>query len=223
MKISDFLPIPRGITAILGGGGKTTLLYKLAQELSAAGRVIVAASTRIYPPREIPTRFDASPAEIRAYFQTNRVLCLGEPAENGKLSAPKLPFSALSELADYILVEADGSRGLPLKAHEPQEPVIPEGTALRVYVVGVDAFGERIRDAAHRPALYARLAETDEQAVVTPELAARVLEREALSDVVLLNKVETAEEYVLAWQFARARKKATVVGSLQKECYQCLC
>lgn len=222
MRISDFLPIPQGITAILGGGGKTTLLLRLARELRGTGRVIVATSTHIFPPQGIPTILDPTPEAIREFFRTNSLLYLGEPTENGKLGAPRLPFSVLRELADFVLVEADGSRGLPLKAHAPHEPVIPDGTVLRIYVVGVDGFGERICDAAHRPARYAALAGTDEQAIVTPELAARVLQHETLHDRVLLNKVETVEEYELAWQFARALGQPAIVGSLQKECYQCL-
>lgn len=222
MRICDFLPIPHGITAILGGGGKTTLLLRLARELCTAGRVLVTTSTHIFPPADIPTLSEPTPESIRQFFRTESLLYLGEPAENGKLGAPRLPFSVLRELADFVLVEADGSRGLPLKAHAPHEPVIPDETALRIYVVGVDAFGERICDAAHRPARYAALVEADEQAIVTPELAARALKREGLFDSVLLNKVETVEEYELAWQFARALGQPTVVGSLQKECYQCL-
>lgn len=42
---------------------------------------------------------------------------MGTPCENGKLTAPRLPMEMLAALADYMLVEADGSRQMPLKAH----------------------------------------------------------------------------------------------------------
>lgn len=34
----------------------------------------------------------------------------------------------LADAADYVIVEADGSKRLPLKAHASHEPVIPENT-----------------------------------------------------------------------------------------------
>ena len=45
MEISRILQIQKGITAIIGGGGKTTLMLTLAQALSRQGRVIVTTST----------------------------------------------------------------------------------------------------------------------------------------------------------------------------------
>ena len=41
MALAELLNIQRGVTAITGSGGKTTLLYALARELSAEARVIV--------------------------------------------------------------------------------------------------------------------------------------------------------------------------------------
>ena len=49
MSLSRLLSIPRGLTAIIGSGGKTTAMYTLARELSALGTVICATSTTLYP------------------------------------------------------------------------------------------------------------------------------------------------------------------------------
>ena len=43
MALAELLNIQRGLTAITGSGGKTTLLYALARELSAEARVIVCS------------------------------------------------------------------------------------------------------------------------------------------------------------------------------------
>ena len=40
MKLAPLLQIGRGVTAIIGGGGKTTLMETLAEELSKKGKVI---------------------------------------------------------------------------------------------------------------------------------------------------------------------------------------
>ena len=49
------LPLERGITAIVGGGGKTTVLEGLGRILSRSGSVIVTTSTHIFPPDGIRT------------------------------------------------------------------------------------------------------------------------------------------------------------------------
>ena len=50
MKFAELLEIRPGVTAVIGGGGKTTLLRVLGEELAAAGgRVLLCASTKIFP------------------------------------------------------------------------------------------------------------------------------------------------------------------------------
>ena len=47
MKLSEALDVRPGVTAIIGGGGKTTLMECLAAELAAQARVIVCTTTHI--------------------------------------------------------------------------------------------------------------------------------------------------------------------------------
>ena len=132
--VAAALGIEPGLCAIIGSGGKTSLLLRLAEELP--GRVIVCTSTRILPP-PLPLYTGADEAALAALLQAHGVVCTGTAAERGKLAAPALPFAALCRLADYVLVEADGSKHLPLKAHLAHEPVIPAETGQRILVVGV--------------------------------------------------------------------------------------
>ncbi len=184
------LGIIPGVTAIIGSGGKTALLRHLCRELP--GRVILCSSTRIYPFEDLPLVTEAVnilPAEK---------LCMGTPAEAGKLSAPRQSFEELAKMADYVLVEADGSRGLPLKAHLPHEPVIPDCAVQTVQVLGLSGLGRPIREAAHRPELYAQLCGADLGTCVTPEMAAAVLKAERLCHRVLLNQNDVADGGALA-------------------------
>lgn len=48
-RLCDVLEVRRGVTAVIGGGGKTSLLYRLASELRERGMVLVATTTRILP------------------------------------------------------------------------------------------------------------------------------------------------------------------------------
>lgn len=57
-RLCDVLEVRRGVTAVIGGGGKTSLLYRLASELRERGMVLVATTTRILPPAHLPVRHD---------------------------------------------------------------------------------------------------------------------------------------------------------------------
>jgi len=175
-RVADALAVPRGVTSIVGGGGKTTLMLRLARELRDSGaRVIVTTSTHIFPPEGIPTQTDGTLAEASALLKREGVVCLGTPAERGKLTAPTFAFSELVAIADYVLVEADGAKGLPLKAPAEHEPAIPEETKLVVAIAGMDGLGKLICETVFRPALYAALLGTDEQHRLTADDLARVL------------------------------------------------
>ena len=52
-KLCDLLDIRPGVTALIGGGGKTTLMYHLARELRERGPVAVAPTTKSWPPTGI--------------------------------------------------------------------------------------------------------------------------------------------------------------------------
>lgn len=88
------------------------------------------------------------------------------PSAQGKLVSPA--FEGWDALADYTLVEADGSAGKPFKGHEKYEPVLPPRRNTTVLVLGADGFGRPISVAAHRPALYARLGRCTGEPPVTP-------------------------------------------------------
>ncbi len=175
-RAADALAVPRGITSIVGGGGKTTLLLRLARELRETGaRVVVTTSTHIFPPEGIPTLTDGTLAEVSALLDQEGLVCLGTPVEKGKLATPKLAFAELTKIADYVLIEADGAKGLPLKAPAEHEPLIPAETSLVVAVAGLDGLGKPIAETVFRPALYAALLGTDEQHTLTSGDLARVL------------------------------------------------
>lgn len=186
----ELLNIPKGITAIIGSGGKTTLMMALARHLP--GRRIVATSTKIYAPKDLPV-FDGSElAAIDLDLSAHGLVCVGSSVPEGKLSAPVCSFDVLSALCDYLLVEADGSRKLPLKAHAPHEPVIPPGCALTILVAGMSGLGMPIRDCAHRPERFAALCGKEVCNIATAEDVAAVIAKESLGDIVLLNQLDAS-------------------------------
>ena len=223
MNISDILKIKPGMTALIGGGGKTTLMYKLAEELSECGTVIVCTSTKIFEPENLPMLTDGSKEAIAAALQRHRVVCAGTKIENGKLAASSVGFQELKKLADYVIVEADGAHGLPLKAHAAYEPVIPNGTNKTVLVIGADAFGQPVSQICHRPDLFAQIAEVEAGSIVTPEIVKRMIEFEQLGDCLYINKAEDEQTKAYAQKLANLLDLPVIAGSLKREEYLCLC
>ncbi|NCB30028.1 MAG: putative selenium-dependent hydroxylase accessory protein YqeC [Clostridia bacterium] len=215
MKIREALQIPRGLTAVIGGGGKSTLLLRLGRELAKDGeRVLLCTSTHMFAPPGIPLATTLPRAA--ALLESDRLVCFGCPGEDGKLTQGA-PMEDILPLATYVLCEADGSKGLPLKAHASYEPNVPRETKRLVYVVGLDGIGERIAVAAHRPACYAALLGTDAEHRVTPRDAAAAIRKEgyeAAGAVLFLNKAE-GERLAWGWQVAAHWPGRAVIAALQ--------
>ncbi|MDE7262971.1 MAG: putative selenium-dependent hydroxylase accessory protein YqeC [Oscillospiraceae bacterium] len=216
MELCELLGVRPGVTAFIGGGGKTSMMYTLARELTSRGTVICATTTRIFPPSHLPVleRVD------RETLERARCVCAGTPALEGKLAAPAQSMAELAVLADYVLVEADGSRGLPVKAHQSHEPVIPAEAGLTVVLVGASAFGRPVREVVHRMETFCRLTGLSQEAAVTPEAAAALLRAEALGDVVFVNQAETAP--AAARQLAEILGQKVFAGSLRRGEWICL-
>lgn len=224
MELPELLGIRPGITAVIGGGGKSALLRALGEALARRGhRVLLCTTTKIYPFPGITNLVSPAEGSLREALETHRLVCAGAPApECGKLTAPELPMALLEGLAEYVLVEADGSAGRPMKAHAPHEPVLPPEAGQTVLVAGASGFGRPIAEAAHRPSLYAKLAGLPEAAPITPEAAAAVLRAESLHTRVYVNQVETGEAFAWAAALADILDCPLAAGSLWRgEYVQC--
>ena len=195
----DTLQLAGKCVSVIGSGGKTTFLRWFSEHLS--GTVILAASAKFYPFPGIPlvtTGTETAPdsreeilRNVRSALQRSRVVCLGQPLPSGKLAAPAVPFENLLAEADTLLVEADGAAGRPLKAHRPWEPVIPACSDLTVCLVGASGIGRPAAEACHCPELFCSLAGIAPDEPVSAEAAARVLNREDLADLYLVNQADT--------------------------------
>lgn len=222
MELTDFLEIRPGVTAVIGSGGKTALLRTLGAALAAEGqRVALCATTKMYPFPGLPCLLSPTLPELAAALDREGLVCVGKPLpRSGKLTAPELSMAALVSAADYVLAEADGAAGLPLKAHAEWEPVIPPEAARVVCVVGASGLGRPIAEAAHRPERFAALAGTVPEDAASPENAARVLAAEALADVYFFNQADDAGAEALALRTAALLGRPAAIGALRKGAWQ---
>lgn len=215
MRIAAILGIEKGITSIIGSGGKTTLMYVLAEELMTESSVILCTSTHIIIPKQYEL-VTGGEEELAEALLKHRAVCVGTAAQNGKITASQIPFERLGKMADYVLVEADGAKGLPLKAHASYEPVIPKLSRRVIEVVGADGLGGVVKKVCHRPDIWAELAGTDTGSIVTPEKEARVIRAEALADTVYINKTDAIKQKGDLAELARLIPYQTFMGSLKK-------
>lgn len=134
------LTIPEhAVISVTGAGGKTSLIFAWAHELADEGKkVIVTTTTRMQRPAE---------------KDLEGILFIAEddPERAGKVKGPGTEaIEKLSDSADVILIEADGSRRMPLKWPAPWEPVIPDCTDITVCVAGLSAVGRRTENVIYR-------------------------------------------------------------------------
>lgn len=140
----------RAVVAFTGSGGKTTWIYRLAEELRRQGkRVAVATTTHMYEP---PPELLADDAEtMKSLLEGRGFAVIGQRDGRGKITyGGDALFTACRALADVVLVEADGSRQQPLKCFGPHEPVIPPDADCIVHVAGLSALGRPLDEICFR-------------------------------------------------------------------------
>lgn len=164
------------LIALVGGGGKTTMLFALGRQL--AGKVVLTTTTKMgrdrtggYPVLVQPT--DDELAEALA--EHRRILVWGADAVHKAAGVTPDRCDRWFDVVDHVVVEADGSRQLPCKAPGPFEPVMPSRTTTAIVCVGAGAFGRVIADCCHRPLRVAALAGCSPYERLTPIRLARVL------------------------------------------------
>nr|WP_290665750.1 selenium cofactor biosynthesis protein YqeC [Ardenticatena sp.] len=199
---------PKSVVSIVGGGGKTSTMYRLADELAARGwRVISTTTTRLFEaqaqeaPAIVPLpELDTLSAALDRYGH----VLVAAPRE-GETKRPGIPPDVVDTLirradVDAVIVEADGSRRHPLKAPAAHEPVVPASTTHLVAVAGVESVGAPLTpDVVHRPERVAALTGRTIGERLTPQDVAHVLTHpqggakglpEGAAFYVLLNKIE---------------------------------
>lgn len=245
MDCLESLGIPAGVTSVVGSGGKTGLLRVLADDIvRKGGSAILATTTHFMPFDGIPLMTGADEGEVAAALSDGGVVCVGTPARAagggrgqagaagfggapaqaaGKLSASPIPIERLATLASHVLVEADGSRRLPLKAHAGHEPVVPTCSARTVLVVGASGLGRPVGEVVHRPELFCERAGCAPDDAATPRLVARVLVAEVEAgivspDAVVVNQADVRPQEateLAACLHALGLRARVLVGSIR--------
>ena len=199
----------REVISLVGGGGKTTLMYALGRELSSHRKgIILTTTTKILEPK--PSSFflqflSNELGEVKKWVAENThcrhcLLIARERLSNGKLKGifPEWVEEIFRmDGVSTIVNEADGSAGRPLKAPREGEPVIPKNTTLLVPVMGIDGMGRPLdEERVFRSAIASRFLNLPIGSMVTEDVIARLMKELVKSGpasarvVPLINKVD---------------------------------
>ena len=209
--------------AVVGSGGKTTLMFRLARALAPA---FVTTTTHLgeeqaaLADRHLVWTGDVPLAALASPGYEGVTLITADPdsatARLRGLSGPQWAElrAWCANRATPLLVEADGSRLRPLKAPAAHEPAIPPDVDAVVVVAGLIGIGLPLDDEhVHRPAVFSQLSGLPLGSPVTPLALAAVLAHPdggrkripaGSRAVVLLNQADTPALRDLGDEVARA-------------------
>lgn len=141
----------KDIITITGAGGKTSLMFFLAYELSKFGKVLVTTTTKIYIPKNNQYEKMYIGKEMQEGENKN-IYVVGKEKLNDKIVGLNYDeIKNLKERFDYILIEGDGSKQKLLKEWNESEPCIPNFSTKIIGVLNLDVIElELIEKNIHR-------------------------------------------------------------------------
>ncbi|MEW8994481.1 selenium cofactor biosynthesis protein YqeC [Clostridium sp.] len=174
MEILNVLTFNKGEKiSIVGAGGKTTLMFILAEELKKRGRVLITTTTKIYLPKRNQYNCLILKASFGDYLNEESKHTLDEnevyvyygdiseiKAENSEIDVYGSSINEENKVVgiddkgisnifhnyDYILIESDGAKEKPLKAWKEDEPVVSNFTTTTIGVLSGEALNLKIHE-----------------------------------------------------------------------------
>jgi molybdenum cofactor cytidylyltransferase len=188
MRLYKALRIEDGeVVAFTGSGGKTTAMFRLADDLAEHGKAVlsvtlvkVSASVVQRAPRHF-SAFEATRGRVEAALDRHKHLFITGPVDYTRDTAAAVTPGLVDDLLQVkglgaLLIKADDANRRGFKAPLGAEPVVPSNTSLVVVMASLETLGEEIIDLnvqhADRVAELAGIAVRDD---VSPQVMARVL------------------------------------------------
>jgi probable selenium-dependent hydroxylase accessory protein YqeC len=181
-----------GVVSFVGAGGKTSLMFSLARELSKAGESVLTTTTTKFL---MPTKDQSSHVILsdsvdvvleKSRDRIRKNLHISAASKRIDIRLGKLKGFD-SEVVDeiykagifrWILVEADGAAERSLKAPTDHEPVIPSSSSLVIGIIGLKCIGKPLNEKwVFRHQLYANITGLKPEEPVTEESVALALKQ----------------------------------------------
>jgi len=169
----------RACIGLIGGGGKTSLLYRLGYDLARSHRrVLLTSLTKAGHSPEYPVHYWPLPGNPENWFQERNPVYvllkqLGPEKYQGLTTAQ---LEQLLPHVDVCVAEADGARRHPLKAHNDCDLHLPDCVTHVLILVGAEAVNRPLNEKwVHRPELFQKLWGLPPDERLTPNIIARVV------------------------------------------------
>lgn len=189
------------VIAVIGAGGKTTLIHHLAKELASSNKkVIITTTTHMFLPKEYGVLEENKNLLLTQLSKTN-IAVAGIPSKEaeGKMTKTSDTFYQwMKTVSDYILVEADGSKRLPIKVPASHEPVLPIDTNTVIIVAGLSSLNHPLKEKCHRHEIGADLLNTTPEHIISPKDIADLIVKGYYNNIslpqkIVLNQCDTTE------------------------------
>ena len=212
MKLKDLLKLNKGsIISIVGAGGKSSLMYHLADELRWENKVLVTTTTKIYLPEKDKYDYIAIGENSLSNLKHSKnqgIYVYGSyiNKENKIIGPNVMELENESSYFNYILVEADGAKGKAIKGWNDTEPIICPNTDKTIGVLSLEAIGENIEETkVHRVEEFINITNSRRNEKITLENISSLLfhPRGLFKDskgerILFINKIESIKEVDLA-------------------------
>jgi molybdenum cofactor cytidylyltransferase len=209
--------------AFVGAGGKTSAIFIAGRQLltsrSKVKSVFVTTTTHlsieqiVYADHHLIVENKSLVSDLLEKVPDGLILLTGPIDKTGRVRGLESSHIAETlEIADKnqipLLIEADGSRMLPLKAPDDHEPVIPSFVDTVVVVAGLSGMGKVLSpENVHRSERFGKISGLSQGSKVTPEAMVDVLLHpngglknipDKSRPVALLNQADTPEIQAVA-------------------------
>jgi len=215
-RVLSELTLDSHYVSFIGAGGKTSLIEHLASVgIRHKKRAVITTTTKIWVKEPY-----ALLSELHSGRAMPDFMRVGKSVEQRKLTGLEpQEVATLGSNFDLVLIEADGSKGKPLKYPANYEPVIPSFSDRVILIAGLDALSGRLDEQVFRHELFERATGTRADAHITPSLFLRFMEDDAMMKgvdrdkcVIVLNKYDACAEKHAVPGIAKAVLEASGVG-----------
>lgn len=219
----------KGVICFVGAGGKTSMMFRLAHELALNGyTVLTTTTTKIFFPTSdqsihvmVSDCLDNMLTRSKQLLkQTNHITAAYAYGPQRKLIGfvpSTIDAIFQSGLFQWILVEADGAAGMPIKAPADHEPVIPITTQWVIGMIGMDAVYQPITHPyVFRPHIFIQLTGARPDQIVSEEFIASLINHPKgimkhcptnACRIICLNKINSTERLAYAIKISEIIQK----------------
>jgi len=213
------------LISLIGAGGKTTTMFKIADELKKLGKkVLVTTTTKILFPSQDNNCdtfvFDTS-ANSKLFIKVKNytITCLGKKLDlkNKKIIGIEPEYINkifTKKIFDCILVEADGAKRKSIKAPAEYEPIIPKESTAVLGMIGMDSIETVIEEKnVHRSVIFASITNSKQGEIINERIICKLI----LSEKGLFAKTPFSSEKFLFLNKAQHSNRIEQALEIMKE------